>query len=118
MAVTEEMQTVRTRASLFTLHHHPHHHRSPLPGAAVNIRLSPFLQLSPISLSARVCVLCPAPCFTSGTVCSDISWRGKASLHFRIDSLSRTRPLRAALPFAISLATRCLSNRREAVMDS
>lgn len=29
------------------------------------------------NLYPSVCVLCPAPCFTSGKVCSDLSWRGE-----------------------------------------
>lgn len=56
--LTEEMQTVRMKASLFTLRHHPH--RSPSLGTAVNIRLFLFQQLSPISISTRVCV-CSVP---------------------------------------------------------
>lgn len=42
----------------------------------------------------------------------------RATYHFRIDSLGKTRPPRASRPSAISLATRCLSNRREAAMCS
>ncbi|ROK35704.1 hypothetical protein DPX16_17447 [Anabarilius grahami] len=126
MAVTEEMETVRIKASLFTLHHHHHPHRSPSLGAAVNIRLSPFLQLSPISLSTRVCVR-SVPLRVLHPLCTDGELHltpplcvctVKTILHFRIDSLSRTRPPRASLPFAISLATKCLSNRREVVMGT
>jgi len=131
MAVTEEMQAVRTIVSFHSCSCRPFQSLPECFVCAIPLRVSnPVRSAAVWASEVRTCGLWlwfkrPFICsfalsdgglhLTPPLVCVFVV---KAILHFRIDSLSMTRPLRASLPFAISLATRCLSYRREVVMGS